>query len=63
MNIAYIARLNRAKTAIGDALSSENLDFVDHNYQHIEMFLRSDDGKAAINNFISEWKIYVKSKV
>lgn len=56
MNISDIGRLYEAKTAIGDALSGEDQNFVSEHYQDIAKFMRSDDGKAAINNFVDSWK-------
>lgn len=60
MNISDIGRLYEAKTAISDALSGEDQNFVAEHYNDIAKFMRSDGGKAAINNFINEWKSHAK---
>lgn len=60
MNIQDIARLYESKKAIADALSDEDQNFVAEHYQDIVKFMRSDDGKMAINNFVSSWKSRIK---
>jgi hypothetical protein len=60
MNIQDIGRLYESKTAIGDALSGEDQNFVSDHYPDIVKFMRSDDGKKAINSFVNSWKLSIK---